>query len=99
LCAGFKQFFHHIEFPMKVMSGLIRRGRPAAEVMRYMAAEDARLQALFAKTGRNDLCPCGSGRKMKQCHGRSPANRQVSRRPLPKAQQRSTIRLENRSQP
>ncbi len=23
------------------------------------------------KVGRNDICPCGSGRKFKQCHGRS----------------------------
>ena len=23
------------------------------------------------KVGRNDPCPCGSGRKYKQCHGRS----------------------------
>jgi len=23
-----------------------------------------------AKVGRNDLCPCGSGKKFKQCHGR-----------------------------
>ncbi len=23
-----------------------------------------------AKVGRNDLCPCGSGRKYKVCHGR-----------------------------
>jgi uncharacterized protein len=23
------------------------------------------------KVGRNDPCPCGSGRKFKQCHGRS----------------------------
>jgi preprotein translocase subunit SecA len=23
-----------------------------------------------AKIGRNDLCPCGSGKKFKQCHGR-----------------------------
>jgi preprotein translocase subunit SecA len=22
------------------------------------------------KVGRNDLCPCGSGKKYKQCHGR-----------------------------
>jgi preprotein translocase subunit SecA len=21
------------------------------------------------KIGRNDVCPCGSGRKFKQCHG------------------------------
>ena len=24
----------------------------------------------FAKVGRNDKCPCGSGKKYKQCHGR-----------------------------
>jgi preprotein translocase subunit SecA len=23
----------------------------------------------FASVGRNDLCPCGSGRKYKRCHG------------------------------
>ena len=22
-----------------------------------------------SKVGRNDLCPCGSGRKFKRCHG------------------------------
>jgi uncharacterized protein len=68
LCAGFKQFFHHVDFPMKLMAGLHRRGRPAAEVMRILAAEEAKWEALFAGTGRNDLCPCGSGRKYKQCH-------------------------------
>jgi len=25
------------------------------------------------KVGRNDPCPCGSGRKFKQCHGREAA--------------------------
>jgi preprotein translocase subunit SecA len=25
-----------------------------------------------AKVGRNDPCFCGSGKKFKQCHGRSP---------------------------
>jgi uncharacterized protein YecA (UPF0149 family) len=24
---------------------------------------------LLEKLGRNDLCPCGSGRKFKRCHG------------------------------
>jgi preprotein translocase subunit SecA len=23
----------------------------------------------YANVGRNDLCPCGSGRKYKRCHG------------------------------
>ena len=25
----------------------------------------------LAKVGRNDPCPCGSGKKFKRCHGRS----------------------------
>ena len=33
LCAGFKLFFQHVDFPMKLMAGLIRRGREAQEVM------------------------------------------------------------------
>jgi preprotein translocase subunit SecA len=24
----------------------------------------------FARVGRNDPCPCGSGKKYKQCHGK-----------------------------
>ncbi|MGD2050142.1 MAG: anaerobic sulfatase maturase [Chloroflexota bacterium] len=73
LCAGFKYFFHHVDFPMKIMAGLIRRARPATEVMRILAVEGAKWQGLFDQTGRNNLCPCGSGRKYKQCHGRPAA--------------------------
>jgi preprotein translocase subunit SecA len=29
----------------------------------------------FANVGRNDPCPCGSGRKFKRCHG-DPSSRQ-----------------------
>ena len=63
LCAGFKEFFHHASFPMKIMAGLIRRGREAKEVM-------AILEQTFAGVHRLDPCPCGSGRKFRQCHGR-----------------------------
>ena len=31
--------------------------------------QSARAAGAFAKVGRNDLCPCGSGKKYKQCHG------------------------------
>ena len=34
------------------------------------ADENARLQAAFRHCGRNDPCPCGSGKKFKDCHGR-----------------------------
>ncbi|KKH50728.1 anaerobic sulfatase maturase [Methanosarcina sp. 1.H.A.2.2] len=64
LCEGWKAFFRHIDFPMQIMTGLIRRGYPAPEVMRVLALEDA-----FARAGRNDPCPCGSGLKFKRCHG------------------------------
>ena len=64
LCAGLKEFFHHVEFPMKIMAGLLRRGREAGEVM-------AVLERAFAGVQRNDPCPCGSSRKFKQCHGRA----------------------------
>jgi uncharacterized protein len=70
LCPGFKHFFHHIDEAMRFMANELRYNRPPANVMAYMARKDAVTQKLFATTGRNDPCPCGSGRKYKQCHGR-----------------------------
>ena len=70
LCAGYKEFFRHIDRPMRMMADLIRRGRFADEIMGWYAAEDARMTQAFAKAGRNDPCPCGSGLKFKHCHGR-----------------------------
>jgi uncharacterized protein len=70
LCAGYKAFFTHIDRPMRIMAELLRRDRAPAEVMLILAAEEAQLQKAFAKAGRNDSCPCRSGRKFKQCHGR-----------------------------
>jgi len=69
LCAGYKAFFKHIDRPMRLMAELLRRDRAPAEVMLILAAEEAQLQKAFAKAGRNDPCPCGSGRKFKHCHG------------------------------
>jgi preprotein translocase subunit SecA len=34
------------------------------------AADPATVAAAVPKVGRNDPCPCGSGKKYKQCHGR-----------------------------
>lgn len=34
LCAGYKHFFSHIDPAMRRMAGLLRAGRPAAEIMR-----------------------------------------------------------------
>ena len=70
LCAGYKAFFNHIDRPMNIMASLLQERKPPADVMRILAIEDARLQQRIAKSGRNDPCPCGSGRKVKHCHGR-----------------------------
>src|SRR5260370_2648199 len=35
------------------------------------------------KIGRNDLCPCGNGKKYKKCHGASPTS-QTRSQPVPR---------------
>ena len=62
LCTGFKEFFHHVDFPMKIIAGLIRRGHDAKEVMVI-------LDRVFTGVQRHDQCPCGSGRRFNRCHG------------------------------
>jgi preprotein translocase subunit SecA len=37
--------------------------------MHHVAAQDAEQRATYEGVGRNDPCPCGSGRKFKHCHG------------------------------
>jgi uncharacterized protein len=39
LCEGYKAFFKHADRPMKIMAGLIRRGRLAEEVMKILESE------------------------------------------------------------
>jgi uncharacterized protein len=34
LCSGFKAFFTHVDEPMRIMAGLLRQRRPAAEIMK-----------------------------------------------------------------
>jgi uncharacterized protein len=62
LCAGYLDFFHHVDRPMRFMAEQLRRGDAPSEIVQLYAAEDAR-------RGRNDPCTCGSGRKWKHCHG------------------------------
>jgi uncharacterized protein len=69
LCEGLQTFFEHTEHPMRIMADLLRRGRPADEVMAVLAEEERRLAQSFGNAGRNDPCPCGSGKKFKKCHG------------------------------
>jgi serine-type anaerobic sulfatase-maturating enzyme len=69
LCAGYKAFFHHVDAPMRFMAEELRAGRAPSNVMAQVARQDGALRERFATAGRNDACPCGSGRKFKRCHG------------------------------
>jgi uncharacterized protein len=68
LCEGYYHLFHHIDAPMRIMADLLRQGRRADGVMAVLANAEA---ARYRAAGRNDPCPCGSGRKLKHCHGRT----------------------------
>ena len=71
LCAGYKKYFKHVDRPMRIMAGLLRQHRAPAEIMQLYALEDMeRDKNRFTGVGRNDPCPCGSGKKFKKCHGR-----------------------------
>lgn len=65
LCAGYKRFFNHVEPYMKVMGQFIRQGQPAARIMEMIAEHEQ--SDVWRDIGRNDACPCGSGRKYKKC--------------------------------
>ena len=68
LCEGYKMFFKHIHPYMKFMADELRHERPPANVMRWAKEKDRGFPGL--KVGRNDPCPCGSGRKFKKCCGK-----------------------------
>jgi uncharacterized protein len=62
LCAGLELFFAHTRPLMGMMGQLFKRGRPPADVMLWVKAEDAKRDTYAP-------CSCGSGRKFKFCHG------------------------------
>ncbi|TFG67591.1 MAG: anaerobic sulfatase maturase, partial [Anaerolineales bacterium] len=69
LCTGYKSFFMHVDRPMRMMVNELRQRRAPANVMQMINEEDEALKKAFASAGRNDPCPCGSGKKYKACHG------------------------------
>jgi uncharacterized protein len=68
LCAGLRAYFGHVDPYMRMMAGLLSQGRPASQIMDTVSKEEAQLEHPFAHAGRNEPCPCGSGRKYKKCH-------------------------------
>jgi len=65
LCPSYQAFFRHISPAMNAMCESLKAGRAPSELTASYAAADSR-------RGRNDPCPCGSGRKWKHCHQRPP---------------------------
>jgi uncharacterized protein len=63
LCAGYKRFFTHCQPFVAELSALWRRQFLERQTQ---PAEPAAARTI-SKTGRNDPCPCGSGRKYKKC--------------------------------
>lgn len=40
-------------------------------VVTHKISSKNEVKSEFPQVGRNDLCPCGSGKKYKQCHGKN----------------------------
>ena len=64
LCDGLRMFFSHAQ---PVLDEIIRQTRQGAPPENIMAALRARALAKWKGVGRNDPCPCGSGKKAKFC--------------------------------
>ncbi|HEX5410233.1 MAG TPA: anaerobic sulfatase-maturation protein [Terriglobia bacterium] len=70
LCTGYKKLFKHIDPYMRFMAEELQEGRAPANVMEWIRTREEASRA-NGQPGRNDLCPCGSGRKYKKCCGSS----------------------------
>jgi uncharacterized protein len=71
LCAGLKHFFIHTRPYLEKMAALNKAGAKPERLMDMIQSGDT---LAFRQAGRNDPCPCGSGRKYKKCcMGKSPA--------------------------
>lgn len=82
LCEGYKDFFHHINFGMQLMAKLLRTNQDVGYVMQMM-------KQTFDDVKPNDLCPCGSGKRYKDCHGKKLPHH--SFRSLPDPQSRTQV--------
>jgi uncharacterized protein len=65
LCAGWKRFFTHARPHLDRFAALWRAGQPLDRIAKELPPP----VAPAASAGRNDRCPCGSGRKYKRCCG------------------------------
>ncbi|MCK5736418.1 MAG: SPASM domain-containing protein, partial [Spirochaetaceae bacterium] len=67
LCEGYYALFEHTAPHFKAMVQALNQRMPASEFRKFFVVDEER------RPGRNEGCPCGSGRKFKACHGRNPS--------------------------
>jgi len=67
LCAGWRRFYDHCRERLERLAATVR-AEQAARADPQPAPQPA--PAPSRPPGRNDPCPCGSGRKYKKCCGR-----------------------------
>ena len=64
LCSGLRHFFTYAEKPLKKVAERMKQGLSSEAIMAELRAESL---VRWKGIGRNDPCPCGSGRKAKHC--------------------------------
>jgi uncharacterized protein len=67
LCAGYRRFYGHLLPYLERMAALARQGQPISAISGELEVAERDERAQWRATGRNELCPCGSGRKYKHC--------------------------------
>jgi uncharacterized protein len=73
LCAGLKPFYDHTRDGFELLADEVRRERREEEKAASLQRQQQFVTPVVTPTfsvGRNDPCPCGSGRKFKKCCGR-----------------------------
>jgi hypothetical protein len=69
LCVGWKEFIRYTRKRLENLAEEVCRRRIEEE--RLLPQQNRQVKTRFASVGRNDPCPCGSGRKFKKCCGAS----------------------------
>ena len=69
--AAFEQFLSHLPQHLLRQAEPARRPAPAQEAPEEEISLELPIRREIAKVGRNDPCPCGSGKKFKSCCGRN----------------------------
>ncbi len=71
LCAGYKRFFSHCRPFARELAAQRRKQSAEQSLEGQLPPPQSMDKRLHPKIGRNDPCPCGSGRKYKHCCLRS----------------------------